>query len=246
MALTAKQRAKQLESLLNAVERGNKKDAADYTSGYLNESNLYQPPEFSTHKPWNGAKKTQTSTQPSKLPTKTLNKANGLAKQNGMTDVLSQFSIGNDGFLPSVKKKKLKKSNKDKNYWGGEVTGSVDEQALIEEIDSRRFMLNRSQPTRMYKSWAIEDENETPRSKSQSVPPKHEFYDLKSGATKRDQLKDLRLFENGTIRKHEALVSHVLSGEQGVQHIEHTLNRVSFYVNKSKVYNYTVNTKLVC
>ncbi|XP_067946387.1 uncharacterized protein C6orf118-like isoform X2 [Watersipora subatra] len=225
MALTTKQRAKQLENLLNAVERGNKRDASDYTSGFLNESNLYKPPEFSNHKDWEGAKKGLEFSKPTQIPRKT-----GKAvqhKRNGMTDVLTQFSLGNDGFLPSVKKKPSIRVKKEKgSYWTGEANGSIDEQALIEELDSRRFMLNRSQPTRLHRSWAIEDEeNSTSRSKTKSVPPQHEFFNIKSGATKHDQYRDFKLFENETIRKQDALVSNVLSGEHGVLHIEQDLNK---------------------
>lgn len=240
MALTTKQRSKQLESLLDAIERGNKKDAADYTGGHLNESNLYNPPEFSTHKDWDGAKGGQLKLRkPSKIPLQTT-KAN-LAKQGGMTDVLAQFSVGNDGFLPSVKKKRNRKLNRDKDYWGGEIDGSVDEKALIEEIDSRRFMLNRSQPPRLHKTWAMEDEDASPRSKTKSVPPKHEFYHLNSGATKRDQFRDFKLFETGTIRKQDALVSKVLSGDQGVLRVEQDLNKVSVLYFAITLYKYRLH-----
>lgn len=227
MALTTKQRAKQLQSLLDAVERGNKRDAVDYTGGHLNEANLYKPVEFSTHKDWEGGKRDAINCKkPSRLP-QSIKKD---TKRNGMTDILTQFSVGNDSFLPKVKKKPSK-FKENENYWGGEVTGSVDEQALIEEIDSRRFMLNRSQPTRMLKSWATEDEDNDHRVHTKSVPPKHEFFSVKSGATKRDQLRDFKLFETETIRKQDLLTHKVLSGEQAVIDLEKQLNRVRIVTN---------------
>lgn len=217
MALTSKQRAKQLESLLDAVERGNKRDAIDYTGGHLNESNLRKPAEFSAHKGWEGANKGKVSfQQPSKLP-----KANQgqKSKRRDMSDILTDFTMGNDGFLPNVKPSKIKHRD---------PSDSIDDRAWIEEIDSRRFMLNKSQPPRMHKSWAIEDENSTPRSKARSVPPKHEFYSLKTGATKQDQFRDFASFENRTIRKKETMIHNVLSAEQAVFPLEQRLNRVCY------------------
>lgn len=229
MALSTKQRAKQLGSLLDAVERGNKRDALDYTGGHLNEANLHKPPEFSSHQPWTSAKKESLKlNKGSKIP-----KPSDRFTDYGMADTLTQFSLGNDGFLPSVKKrsptlkKKKTKEYQSPDYWQNEPSGSIDEQALIEEIDSRRFMLNRSQPQRHHRSWALEDEmSDIRKAESKSVPPKHKFYSVNSGATKRDQFNDFRSFESGTLRKQDTLSHKVMSGENAVKHIEQQLNRV--------------------
>lgn len=240
MALTTKQRAKQLGSLLDAVERGNKRDAADYTGGHLNEANLHKPPEFSTHKGWKGANKESLKlNKATKLPQPTKHRL----KDNVMADTLTQFSLGNDGFLPTVKKpaKLKKKPSKSNDYWNNEITGSIDEQALIEEIDSRRFMLNRSHPPQLHRSWAMEDEENDKRDKdNKSVPPKHKFYSVNSGATKRDQFKDFKLFETGTLRKQDILSHKILSGENSVRHVEEQLNRVGCYLLSG-----SFNTRLV-
>lgn len=223
MTMGTKQRAKQLESLLNSVERGNKRDAYDYTGGHLNEAHLNPPPEFRAHQGWNGAKYDTISTKkssrlPVAKPKKPLDK--------NMSEALSQFALGTDGFLPQVKKGKSKN-----NKWPQEMTGSVDEQALIEEIDSRRFMLNRSQPTRLQRSWATVDDDESLRTEqSQSVPPKHGFYSLNSGATKLDQYKDFKKFETLQLRKQDMLERKVLAGDQSAIKIEEKLNRVRKYM----------------
>lgn len=226
MALSTKQRARQLQSLLDAVERGNKRDASDFTGGHLNEANLHKPPEFRSHKGWKGAEKESIKlNKSSKLPQANRNRP----FDSGMAETLTQFSLGNDGFLPAVSKKKPAKlkPKQSNDFWNNEIKGSVDEQALIEEIDSRRFMLNRSQPPR--RSWAMEDElnDEDRYMDSKSVPPKHKFYSVNSGATKRDQFKDFKLFESGTLKKQDTLSHKVLSGESSVKHLEQQLNRVS-------------------
>lgn len=221
---TSKQRARQLEEILNSVERGNKKDALDYTRGHLNEANLHKPAEFRSHKGWKGAEYgTRTITakhKSSRLP-KPVNK-----KSDSMKEALTQFTLGSDGFLPTVKPPKGK--SKRKEDWPTELTGSVDEKALIEEIDSRRFMLNRSQPTRMHRKWAIEDESDNHRvEESKSVPPiAHGFFSLNSGATKRDQFHDFRLFEHDTLRKQDILDRSMLAGDQTAAKLEQKLNRV--------------------
>ena len=227
MALSTKERAKQLSSLLDAVERGNKRDANDYTGGHLNEANLHRPPEFSTHQPWAGSKKGGLKlNKTSKIPKPI---SHGFT-EHGMADTLTQFSLGNDGFLPSVKTKKpslSKNKRNEQDIWQKELSGSIEEQALIEEIDSRRFMLNRSQPPRLHRSWAMEDEmNDQRKTESKSVPPKHKFYSVNSGATKRDQFNDFKNFEAGTLRKQDTLSHKVMSGESAVKHIEQQLNRV--------------------
>ncbi|KAF6017801.1 C6orf118 [Bugula neritina] len=222
MALTSKQRAKQLENLLDAAERGSKRDASDYTSGHLNESNLHKPPEFSSHKEWRGARqKTFSLSKGSNLP---FPHKQPSKSKHGMSDILAEFSLGNDGFLPTVKGRKQKPKPINNTQWNTESSDSVNDKALIEELDSRRFMLNRSQPPRLSRSWATEDDDaDTRHRNSKSVPPKHEFYSFKSGATKRDQFKDFKLFENGTLRKKDILLHKALSGEQVVRHLEQQL-----------------------
>lgn len=225
MAITTKQRAKQLEELLNSVERGNKRDAADYTRGHLNESNLHKPAEFRQHKGWKGSAYNPPTkaaqSKPSRLP-QPISKYKG----KNMNDALTQFTLGTDGFLPTVNLPRRK--DRHKENWPTQITGSVDEQALIEEIDSRRFMLNRSQPPRMNRKWAVEDEADNRRHKeSKSVPPnRHEFYSLASGATKRDQFQDFKSFEHGILRKQDMLDRHALTGDQTAEKLEQKLNRV--------------------
>lgn len=220
-AMALKQRAKNLEDLLNAVERGNKQDAHDFTRGHLNEANLKRPQEFRTHKGWDGAKSsTLAPGNRSKIPQSVRRKG----AEKGMTDVLSQFVLGTDNFLPTVKKSKLRKQKQ--SDWPADSTGSIDEQALVEELDSRRFMLNRSQPTRLLRTWALEDdENRTEQSRS--VPPRHGFYSLRSGATKQDQYEDFKTFEQGTLHKQDIFNRKALAGDQTAKRVEEKLNRVS-------------------
>jgi len=229
MEYSSKERSRELGSLLNAVERGNKRDAIDYTGGHLNEANLYKAPELYGHPGWKSGKKPGISLQkPSRLPAPKRRDEDG-----EMANVLTQFSLGNDGFLPSVKKKKAPQKSGSRRAsredWPQELTGSVDERALIEELDSRRFMLNRSQPPRPSKSWASEDEIDRKVRSSldeHKGRPNRGFYSLNAGATKRDQFRDFKKFESNTLRKQDALERKVLSGEGAILQIEQKLMKV--------------------
>ena len=178
-------------------------DIKAYTTGHLNESHLYRPPEQKLHQPW-GSANLESPKSKTKIKTLDISLDTDDDSAESMFNTLVEFSIGD-------KITGLAKLNRSANYIN----------------DPKKF---KSAPkSAKLPILTVDQENQIKNFNFLLTDKELAINSLTSpfnGATKQEKFKNFAKFEKNVIRKDDTLVKNVLHATDSSQVLEKKLENV--------------------
>ncbi|ELU18221.1 hypothetical protein CAPTEDRAFT_221744 [Capitella teleta] len=230
-----------LHNILEGVLTAHRNDIHSYSSGHLNEANLYNPTKVTSKKPtW----KKSTSCGPPKHQ-KSVLPGRQTAVTPGLEDTIMDFSFGTARaplkvlHIPRGQPSSSASSSLDvRDLQDNEdvsMYSKMNDGVLIEEVKLSDTMLTRAE-NYLTKGWVKEDFRHQKKVKPMSLGmmkdenlvgmTKHHFLpNYLENVTKRDQYQKMKNFESKILRKQDATEQKVLSGLKAVQHLESKLKQ---------------------
>ncbi|XP_074660380.1 uncharacterized protein C6orf118-like [Tubulanus polymorphus] len=219
-------RESSLRELLDSLHRAHKNDINDFSSGHLNESNLWKPSEKATHQSWNSAtKKIPTLVKRSHIP----KRPEDLTKQNKMKETMLSFSLGTKDILPLPRQKvspRKRLHDRKASYIADEVY--VEEVRLPEIMLPLTVIDNKQKTSEISDKFAGDDEDSKLAPSQAEILERNLSHKLRhhfipshlACVTKKDQYKTFKTFETNVLKKQDAQEQNVLSGYKAVEHHE--------------------------
>ena len=229
-----------LSHLLTQIEQEQKKSVSEFSTGHLNERNLYKVPLHLQHHKWETSKVPAANFKPyCKVTEKIVTEHHSEAKE-----ALKNFSIGTVGILShSVANKRIRRGTKApvtvEHVGSANSQGSysrLDDGVLVENLDASQAMIKNVSPSRPV-PWADNDLSSDSYNhismgnlkQSNLRNLKHKFVSsYLNSVTRKDQFHKMKDFEETVLARSNILERNILSGVKAVEHLELKLQQVRY------------------